>query len=155
MGAGKFHHAALTNAYNKDHLLEQGRPNGVDWQEHSDENVNWMRFSTSLQRHLDKGNEFHVDNTDPQVLKQMLGHYKNLRDTHKQTMIPHVRAAMAKLHADHGDGSLSHMDFLKQSYDHLESNGGHHWAEKVHVLSNLNNHIDKLTTRLTNMGHQV
>lgn len=155
MGAGKYHHTALTNAYSKDSLLEHGRSNGIDWQEHTDSDINWLRFSTALGRHLDKGNEFHMDNADPEVLKQMLGQYKALRDTHKQTMIPHVRAAMAKLHAEHGDGSKSHMDFLQDSYDHLEANGGHHWSEKVNVLSSLNKHINKITERLTSMGHQV
>jgi len=155
MSAGKFHYKALTNAYGKDHLLEQGRINGVDWQEHSHEGVNWMRFSGALHRHLDGGKDFHVDNTDPQTLATMLGHYKGLRDAHKQTMIPHVRAAMAKLHADGGDGSKGPMDYLHEAYSHLEANGGHHWSEKVHSLNHLNNHISKLTDRLGGMGYKV
>lgn len=155
MGAGKFHHKALTNAYHKDHILSQGRVNGVDWQEHKHEGVNWMRFSTALQRHLDEGKEFHMDNTDPEALKQMLAGYQSIRDSHKSTMIPHIRAAMAKLHSEHNDGSLSHMHFLDKAYEHLEANGGHAWAEKVSVLSSLNKHINKLTERLKSMGHEV
>ncbi|MMZ43535.1 hypothetical protein D1872_50910 [compost metagenome] len=155
MSAGRFHHSALTTAYNREHLVERGRANGVDWQEHGHEGINWMRFSTALHKHLDDGNEFHMDNDNPETLKQMLGHYTALRETHKQTMVPHIRAAMAKLHADHGDGTMSHMDFLDQAYEHLEANGGHHWAEKVSVLSSLNKHINRLTDRLTKMGHQV
>jgi len=155
MGAGRFHHAALTNAYNREHLLENGKANGIDWQEHSHEGVNWMRFSTALHRHLDEGNEFHMDNSDPETLKMLLSNYKNIREIHKKTMIPHIRAAMAKLHSEHGDGSLSHMDFLDKAYEHLEANGGHHWAEKVNSLVSLNRHINSLTERLTKMGHEV
>jgi hypothetical protein len=155
MSGGRFHHAALTGAYDKSHLLEHGRSNGIDWQEDGHEGVNWLRFSTALHRHLDGGGQFHLDNGDPEALKTMLNNYRGILDAHKKTMVPHVRAAMAKLYMEHGDGSKSHMDFLKDAYEHLEANGGHQWAEKVSVLSNLNKHVNSLTERLSNMGHKV
>ncbi|MNW28691.1 hypothetical protein D3C74_55260 [compost metagenome] len=155
MAGGRYHHNVITGAYDREHLISQGRANGVDWQEHKNPDINWFRFSTALHRHLDKGGQYHMDTEDPETLKQMLESYKGIRDLHKKTMIPHVRSAMAKLHSEHGDGSKSHMDFLKDSYSHLEANGGHHWSQKVSVLNGLNNHINSLTQRLNSMGHKV
>lgn len=152
--AGNIHHKVLSNAFGREHLLEQGKRNGVQWQEDSHEGVNWMRFSGAVSRHMDEGKDFHIDDSDPALLNQMLTHYKLLKEMHKRTMVPHVRAAMQKLRMDSNDGSKGDMDYLNEAYAHLDANGGHHWSEKVSGLHSLNHHINHLTERLSKMGYQ-
>lgn len=150
--AGKHEYKVLTGAFGRDDLLEQGKNNAVNWQEDKHEGVNWLRFSRALIDHIDQGKPFHMDDADPEMLNQMLDQYHQIRDMHKQTMVPHVRAAMSKIHSLRGDTSADPMSYLNEAYDHLEANGGHSWAEKVRTLTNLNNHIKKLSDRIHSTG---
>lgn len=152
---GKYQYQVLSNAYGRDHIIEQSKANNIPWEEHSHKGVNWMRASGALVNHIDQGRDFHMENTDPIVLRRMHKHYEGLREMHKQTMIPHVRAAMHKLHENSNEPHRNPMDFLPEAYKHLEANGGHYWAEKIHTLNHLNNHIKKLSTKLTDLGHQT
>lgn len=151
--AGKHHYSALTTAYPREHLLEQGKLNGIKWDEHNHEGVNWMRFSHALHHHIDSGREFYPDNAHPEGIKTMLNHYTHLRELHKQSMVPHVRAAMSKLHAERGQSSTHPNDLIHDAYKHLDSNGGHVWTEKVATLHQLNTQIGKLSNRLKDLGH--
>lgn len=144
------HYRVLSNAYGRKELLEMGKNNGLSWQEDNGrEGVNWMRFSRALVKHLDEGKHFDTDSTDTESLQSMLDQYTQLRDMHKQTMIPHVRAGLSKLHAKGEITSKDPMEYLPQVYDHLDANGGHIWAEKVRTLSNLNSQIKNITEKLS------
>ena len=150
------HHKVLTNAFSRDHLMEHGMPNGVKWEESNHEGVNWMRFSNSLNRHLQDGNDFHTDGADAQQLQQMHKQYTNLKESHKQSMIPHVRGAMKKLKMDdQSDTSKHHTEYLQDAYKHLDANGGHQWAEKVQTLNHINGKLKDIGGRLQNMGIDV
>jgi len=154
MSHGKYQHKVLSNAYSRKHLMEQGKKNNIPWEEHTGhEGVNWMRFSGSAVNHLNQGKSFHMEDTDPNVLRQVLNHYTQMKELHKQTMVPHVKAALQKLHENGGDKTKSHMDYLPEVYAHLDKNGGHYWSEKVHALHSLNNHIEHMTTKLKDLGH--
>ena len=150
--AGKHHYNALTEAYPKDHLMEQGKLNGIHWEEHDHPGVNWLRFSAALQRHLDSGKDFYPDNAHPEGIRTMLNHYVHLRELHKQSMVPHIRAAMSKLYMDRGSNGNPE-DLLPETYKHLEANGGHVWADKMSTLHQLNSQIAKLSDRLKSSGH--
>ena len=148
--SGIHHYKALTEAYPQEHLIEQGKLNGISWDEHNHSGINWMRFSRALTHHLDSGKEFHHDNAHPEGIKTMLSHYSQLREVHKQSMVPHVRAAMVKLHS--ANSSMHPDELLSAAYKHLEANGGHAWAEKVATLHNINTQIGKLSSRLKDLG---
>lgn len=147
MALGKQQYKVLTNSFGRDYLLDQGKQNGVSWAEDKHEGKNWMRFSRALISHIDKGQPFDTDNADPDMLQQMKDQYHQLRDMHKQTMIPLLRGAMAKLHSD-GDGTKSPMDYLPEAYKHLDANGGHVWADKLMTLQHLNKQIKGISDRL-------
>jgi hypothetical protein len=150
--AGKHHFQVLSNAHGRDHLIEHAKNNGVKWEEHSHEGVNWMRASKAITNHLDAGRDIDTDPMDEQSVRTMLDHYHVLRDHHKQSMVPHIRSAMAKLHAETGDPSAQPMDHLDAAHEHLKANGGKVWADKLHTLSHLNTQISTLTAKLTKMG---
>lgn len=150
--AGRHQHKVLTNVYSKEHLMEQGKKNMVAWNESNHEGVNWMRFSNALANHLDNGKDFHTDDHDVQGMKKMLEHYTALKELHKQSMVPHVRAAMTKLHSESTDTTKGLMDHVKDAYVHLDANGGHVWAEKVSTLNHINKQINHLSSRLEKLG---
>lgn len=150
--AGRHHYNALTMAYPRDHLIEQGKRNGVSWEEHGHEGVNWLRFSRALHTHLDSGKEMHVDNAHPDGVRTMLNHYVHLRELHKQSMIPHIRATMSKLRSELGDAASDPNKLMQDAYKHLDANGGHAWAEKVSTLHQFNTQIGKLGERLKEFG---
>lgn len=152
MTNGREEYKVLKNTFDRESLLEQGKQNGVSWKEDKHDGVNWMRFSNALISHIDKGQPFDCDNADQGMVQQMKDHYHQLRDMHKQTMIPHIRGAMAKLYQD-GDKSKSPMDYLSEAYNHLDANGGSVWGEKLNTLHHLNTQIKKLSDKLT--GSQV
>lgn len=155
MSKGQHLYNVLTTAFDRDHLLQRGKDQGVGWNEDNHEGVNWMRFSRSLTRHLSDGKEFHVDETDPGTLQHMVDHLCHIRDLHKQTMVPHVRAAMTKLQSDDQTGNHKHyMEYLSNAYNHLDANGGHVWLEKVNTLRGLNSHINKLKHRIAHTEYQ-
>jgi hypothetical protein len=149
---GKHQYAVLSNAHGREQLMEHAKNNGVHWEEHSHEGVNWMRASGAIVNHLDSGRDFDTDQMDEHTVRTMLDHYHVIRDHHKQSMIPHLRSAMAKLHAETGDPSAQPMDHLDAAHEHLKANGGHVWAQKLHDLHHLNNQIRTLTEKLTKMG---
>ena len=149
--AGKHDFEVLSNAHSRDALLEHSKNNGVHWEEHSHPGVNWMRASGSLTRHLDNKKDFHTDNLDRETTMSMLDSYTRLREDHKKTMVPSLRSAMAKIHSDKGDTHAHPMDYLDDAHKHLEANGGHVWASKVHTLKHLNTQISHLSTRLQKM----
>src|SRR5690606_4479580 len=134
----------LTNAHSREHLLEYAKSNGIQWEEISDEGINWMRASIAIVRHIDSGKEFDMDNIDEQTAQAMLEHYKSLKQFHKQTMVPLLRSAMAKLYAEKGDPSSSPMDLIDEAHDHLRDNGGEVWAEKLRTLHHINTQIKYL-----------
>lgn len=153
MSHGKYQHAVLANAYSRSHLMEQTRKNNIPWEESGHEGVDWMRASGAVVNHLNQGRDFHMEDTEPEKMRQVLSHYTKMRELHKETMIPHVKAALQKLHQDGGDPHKNPMDYLEQVYAHLDQNGGHYWAEKVHVLTSLNRHIANMTSKLKDLGH--
>lgn len=143
----KTQYGILTNAYSRSHLIDQGKQNGVDWEESNDEGINWLRFSTALVKFLEAGNELHTDNADEGTLRSMFDNYNSIRELHKKTMIPHLRAAMSKLSSDRGS-EVRPMELLSEAYAHLDKYGGSTWADKVHTMSRLNTHISNLSRRL-------
>lgn len=150
------HYKVLTSAFSRTHLLDQGTKNGVRWEENGHEGVNWMRFSNALDKHLSANQPFHTDDADVQTLKQMHQQYTQIRETHKKTMIPHVRGAMQRLKEKDTTGmGKHHTEYLQQAYAHLDANGGHHWAEKVSTLHHLNSKIKGLTERLSAKGIEM
>lgn len=152
--AGIHQYKVLTSANGRDQLLEHAKANGVHWEESPHEGVNWMRASKGIIRHLDNGKEFDTDNMPAENIQTMLDHYKVLRDHHKESMVPHLRSAMAKLHADKGDPSLNPMDLLDEAHVHLKANGGKVWAEKLNTLNHLNTQIRNLTTKLNKKSNE-
>ncbi len=152
MAHGRHQYQVLSNAHGREQLMEHAKANGVNWEPHSHDGVNWMRASTGMVRHLEDGKDFDTDQMDEHSIRTMLDHYHVIRDKHKQTMIPHLRSAMAKLHADKGDPSLNPMDLLDDAHEHLKANGGQAWAEKTNNLNHLNSQINTLTSKLTKMG---
>jgi hypothetical protein len=150
--AGIHQYRVLSGAHGREQLLEHAKANGVNWEEHSHEGVNWMRASKGIIRHIDNGKEFDTDNMDEHTVRTMLDHYNIIRDNHKQTMVPHLRSAMAKLHADKGDPSLNPMDLIDEAHTHLKNNGGKVWADKLHTLNHLNTQIRGLNAKLVKMG---
>lgn len=154
MSNGRQQFEVLSSANGREQLLEHAKANGVRWEEHSHPGVNWMRASTSMVRHLNSGKEIDTDNMDKESLQAMLDHYKVIRDHHKNSMIPHIRSAMSKLHADKGDPSLNPMDLLDEAHEHLKSNGGKVWADKLSTLHSLNHHISSLSEKLNSKNIQ-
>lgn len=150
MSSGKHEYAVLTKNMDRNTLIELGKQNGVSWKEDKDEGINWMRFSRAMISHIDQGKPFETDNADPELLQSMKDNYHQLRDMHKQTMIPHIRAAIAKLHSE-GDTTKSPMDYLPEAMSHLDANGGHVWSDKLRVLDHFNNQIRRLSDRLGNV----
>ncbi len=152
MSRGKQDFLILSKANGREQLLEHAKANGVNWEEHPHEGVNWMRASKGIVRHLDAGKEFDTDKMDSQTITHMLDHYRSLRDYHKQTMVPHLRSAMSKLHSEKGDPSLNPMDLLDEAHAHLRANGGRLWADKVSTLTHLNTQINNLSAKLIKLG---
>lgn len=139
----------LTTAYSRAHLLDQGKKNGVDWEEDKqNEGINWLRFSTALIKFFKAGNSFYTDDSDAESLQLMLNNYKSIRELHKRTMIPLVRAAMSKLASNTGTHVVRPMELLPEAYKHLDNYGGQDWSNKVSTLVQLNNSIKYLTKRL-------
>jgi len=149
---GRVHYEVLRNSLHRDDILEHAKENGVSWEEHSHPGINWMRASSAIIKHIDKGNKFHTDGLDLETGKKMLDHYIQLREAHKKTMIPHIRSAVAKLHAEKGDSNTSPMDLLEEAHEHLKANGGHVWAEKLSTLHHINMQIKKLSDRIDKMS---
>lgn len=150
---GKQHYEVLKNAHSREHLLEHAKNNGVSWDEHHQhEGVNWMRASGSLVDHLDKHEDFHLDDMDLDTANSMLDNYKQLREHHKSTMYPHLRSAMAKLHSEKADANTPPLSLLDEAHAHLDANGGHVWREKVNTLSHFNRKIKYLDGRIQNMS---
>lgn len=145
---GKQHHQVLSGAHSRDHLMEHAKNSGVNWEEHSHEGVNWMRASKGMVNHVNNGKKIDTDQMDDKSVQSMLDHYTVIRDHHKKSMVPHLRSAMAKLHAEKGDPSLNPMDLLDDAHEHLKANGGEVWAEKLHTLNHINGQIKKLSTRI-------
>jgi hypothetical protein len=150
---GKTQYKVLAQAYSRSHLLDQGKKNGVDWDEDTkNEGINWLRFSIGLIKFLDAGNDFHTDNADEASLQAMLKNYQDIMELHKKTMVPHLRAAMSKLQADKGTADSRPMEMLQEAYKHLDQYGGSAWADKVSTLSNLNSRVKNLSARLGKPG---
>lgn len=129
--------------------MEQGTKNGIIWEESNNTGVNWMRFSHALCKFLEEGNEFDVDDSDPQSLQEMLEYYTKLRDMHKKTMIPLVRSTMTKLYSERGDSNLRPIDLVKEAQKHLDANGGTGWSKKVSTLSSINAQIKAINNKLS------
>lgn len=138
----------LSHANSREHLLEHAKNNNVDWEQHHHEGVNWMRGATAIKNHLSRGKEFDTDTMDKDTVQTMLDHYKVLRDHHKNTMVPHLRSAMAKIHSDKGVPGSNPMDYLEEAHKHLRESGNPVWAEKVNTLSHFNTQIAKLSSKL-------
>lgn len=153
MTHGRYQHRVLANAYGRRHLIEQGKKNNIPWEESSHDGVNWMRFSGATINHINQGRDFHMEDSDPTLLRNMIVHLTKMKEMHKQTMVPHVRAALHKLHENGGDPNKNPMDYLPEAYAHLEANGGHHWAEKIHTLNSLNAHISRMTKKVKDLGY--
>lgn len=152
---GSQEYEVLSGANSRDSLIEHAKRNGVKWEEHPHEGVNWMRASRAMVRHLNSGKQIDTDDMDPETIKVMLDHYKVIRDHHKKTMVPHVRSAMYKLYSEKGDPSLNPTDLINEAHAHLRENGGRVWAEKVSTLSHLNNQISKLSEKLAKTKRQM
>lgn len=138
----------LANANSREHLMEHAQNNNVQWEPHQHAGVNWMRGATAIKNHIARGKDFETDSMDKHTVQTMLDHYKVLRDHHKETMVPHLRSAMAKIHADKGESGTTPMDYLDEAHKHLKNSGSKMWAEKVNTLSHFNTQIAKLSDRL-------
>jgi hypothetical protein len=149
--SGKHQYEVLTGSHHRDDILTHAKSNGVGWDEDNHEGVNWMRASSAIINHIDRGRSFHVDNLDFNTANKMMSHYTKLREDHKSTMIPHLRSAMSKLHAEKGDANTSPMDLIDEAHDHLRENGGQVWSDKLHTLNHLNTQIRHLSTRMAEM----
>lgn len=148
---GKHHYSVLTRTHTKDQILKHAKANGVTWEESPHEGVNWLRASSAIISHVDRGNDFHTDGLDKNTAQKMHKLYTQIRDYHKKTMTPHLRSAMSKLHSEKGDATTPPMDLLSEAHEHLNANGGHVWVEKVHTLVHLNKKIKHLESRMKNM----
>lgn len=134
----------LSSTHNRDHLLDHAEKNGVTWDKTGHEGVNWMRASRAISSHINRGNEFNMDDMSKESAQTMLDHYKVLRDHHKQTMIPHLRSAMAKLHSESGDPNSQPTDHLDAAHALLNNSANGVWKEKLDTLSHFNTQIAKL-----------
>lgn len=152
---GKQKFQILKNAYSREHLMEQAKKKGISWEESNEEGINWMRFSNAMVHYLNAGGDFDMDEDNPELIQAMLDQYKQLRDLHKQSMIPHIRAAMAKIYADKNDKSLQPTDCLQEAHEHLAANGGQIWAEKLASLSHFNRQIKKLQDKLNSITENM
>jgi len=137
----------LRNTFSREHLIDHCKNNGVKWAESNHEGVNWMRLNRSLKNHLDADGEFHTDNLDDNTATSMYHQYHQMRELHKKTMIPHLKATMAKLSQDEGGGKHP-SEYLHSAFKHLEANGGHIWRSKLHHIIHLNNKINELGKRI-------
>jgi len=137
----------LRNTFSREHLIDHCKKNGLLWNESNDEGINWMRVNRALKNHLEADGDFHTDDVDPRLLKQMHDHYHVMRELHKKTMVPHLKATMSKLSQDDG-GSKHPMEYLDKALEHLEANGGHIWRDKLTHLVHLNNKIKGLKARI-------
>ncbi|MDP4224881.1 MAG: hypothetical protein Q8910_00730 [Bacteroidota bacterium] len=135
--------------------MDKGKGNGVQWDDHNDEGVNWFRFSRALINHLDADKPFYVDDTDNDTLKNMHDHYVQLRSLHVKTMMPHVKEGLRHLQDKDVNSHKHPNEYLPQVYQHLAENGGHHWADKVRTLVHMNNRIKVLKQRLNSKGIEV
>lgn len=144
---GVIQHSILTNAYSRSHLIDQGKKNGIHWEEDRNDGINWLRFSIALVKYLDSGNEFHTDDADEETLNTMLQSYSQIRELQKKLMMPHLRAAMSKLASEKG-ADVAPMDMLEDAYKLLDQSGGKAWADKVQCLVSINQAIANLNTRL-------
>lgn len=138
----------LSNTHSRDHLMEHAKNNNIEWEPHHHEGVNWMRASRAIKNHIASGKDFETDPLDKETAQTMLDHYKVLREHHKETMIPHLRSAMSKIHADRGTPGSTPMDYLDEAHSHLKNSGNGVWAEKLNTLSHFNTQIAKLTSKL-------
>lgn len=148
MNKGYTSFKVLSHSHSRDHLLEHAKRNGVEWDEHPHEGVNWMRASRAISGHLNKGKEFDIDNTDKESVQAMLEHYTALREHHKKTMIPHLRSVMSKLHSEKGEPGSNPIDFLDEAHEHLNSSGNAVWREKLSTLKHFNTQIARLSDKL-------
>lgn len=145
---GHMKYKVLTSAYSREHLIDQGTKNGINWDESKDDGVNWLRFSKALQSFLDANNDFYNDDADKATLTALLRSYTQIRELLKKTMIPHLRAAMSKLVSD-DPTSINHpMEYLPEAYKLLDRTGGISWSHKINSLKHTNDQIKHLNKRL-------
>lgn len=144
---GQAQYGVLVSAYSRNHLLDQGRKNGVTWDEDNDEGINWLRFSMALVKFLNEGNAFYTDDADEETLNRLLESYSQIREIQKKLMIPHLRAAMSKISSERGT-DVEPMEVLQEAYELLDRCGGTVWADKVQNLVGINKNIANLNTRL-------
>lgn len=138
----------LVNAYSPDFLMEQGKAQGIQWNEDSKKEINWFRFCQALMGFLKGGSHLDLSGIDEDTAGQMLDHYTQLRELHKQSMIPHLRDAMSKLYAEASDPSKTPEDYIQGAYEHLENKGGRAWADKISTLTHLNTQIGLLQSKV-------
>lgn len=146
--SGKIHHKVLSSNFHRSDIIEHAKKNGVQWEQDSHEGVNWMRVSHAIVNHVNEGKDFHTDHVDSDTHQKMLEHYTSLRDLHKKDMIPHIRSTVAKLYSESPNKQLSNQELVDMAHEHLDANGGHVWAEKMHTLRHLNTHIENLKNKL-------
>lgn len=139
----------LSTAHDRNHLLEHAEKNGISWDKHGHEGVNWLRASRAISTHLNNGNELDMDDMSKESAQLMLDHYKVLRDHHKQTMIPHLRSVMSKLHSESNGESSSPLDHLDAAHQILNNPANGVWKEKVSTLSHFNTQIAKLQSKIS------
>lgn len=144
------HHRVLSDLYTREHLMERGKENGLQWEDHPHEGVNWMRFTNALKGHLQEDGHFHTGETDVESLERMKHHYGEIKKLHRKQMAEHIKQVMTKLHMENEDPNKRPEDFLDEAHSHLEANGGHLWSENVRTLHNLNHHIGQLEHRIKN-----
>lgn len=137
----------LTSSYSRSHLLDQGKKNGVSWEEDKNEGINWLRFSVALIKYLNDGNEFYTDDADEETLNKLLECYNQIKEIQKKLMIPHLRAAMSKISSERGT-DVAPMDVLNDAYKLLDQSGGKVWSDKVQSLVSINQAISGLNSRL-------
>jgi len=150
--SGVHQYAVLRGALSREGLLDRGKQNGVLWDESSHEGVNWLRYSHALVSHLDADKPFHTDDVDLNTLKQMHNHYTQLRKLHIKTMIPHVKDALKHLQDKDVNTHKHPNEYLSEVYQHLNENGGHHWADKSRALNHMNTRIKYLGNRIEAQG---
>jgi hypothetical protein len=72
---GHHHFRVLSSTHSREHLIEHAKKNGVHWQVHSHEGVNWLRACNAIVGHINSGKKFDTDGTDLSTAKKMLFHY--------------------------------------------------------------------------------
>lgn len=144
---GLAQYSVLTSAYSRSHLIDQGKKNGITWDEDNNDGINWLRFSMALIKYLNEGNVFYTDDADEGTLNKLLQAYTQIREIQKKLMIPHLRAAMSKISADRGT-DVEPMEVLEDAYKLLDQHGGTVWADKIQNLVNINKNIANLNIRL-------